>query len=57
MTQQAEMERLKKQKEEATRKKCLHSNDPFGTQQQGDGADDDPDNKGDPAKGSQGGDE
>ena len=51
------MERLKKQKEEATRKKCLHSNDPFGTQQQGDGADDDPDNKGDPAKGSQGGDE
>lgn len=53
---QAEMERLKKQKEEA-QKEMLAQYDPFGTQQQGDGADDDPDNKGDPAKGSQGGDE
>ena len=52
----AYMERLKKQKEEA-QKEMLAQYDPFGTQQQGDGADDDPDNKGDPAKGSQGGDE
>ena len=50
------MERLKKQKEEA-QKEMLAQYDPFGTQKQGDGADDDPDNKGDPAKGSQGGDE
>lgn len=53
---QAEMERLKKQKEEA-QKEMLAQYDPFGTQQQGNGADDDPDNKGDPVKGSQGGDE
>ena len=50
-----EMERLKKQKEEA-QKEMLAQYDPFGTQNQnGDGADDDPDNKGDPSQGSQGG--
>lgn len=53
---QAEMERLKKQKEEA-QAEMLAQYDPFGTQKQDDGADDDPDNKGDPSKGSQGGDE
>lgn len=53
---QAEMERLKKQKEEA-QKEMLAQYDPFDLQKQGDGADDDPDNKGDPSKGSQGGDE
>lgn len=52
---QLEMERLKKQKEEA-QKEMLAQYDPFGTQNQnGDGADDDPDNKGDPSQGSQGG--
>lgn len=45
---QAEMERLKKQKEEA-QKEMLAQYDPFGTQN------DDPDNKGDPSQGSQGG--
>lgn len=45
---QAELERLKKQKEEA-QKEMLAQYDPFGTQN------DDPDNKGDPNKGSQGG--
>ena len=49
------MERLKKQKEEA-QKEMLAQYDPFSTQNQnGDGADDDPDNKGDPSQGSQGG--
>ena len=43
-----EMERLKKQKEEA-QKEMLAQYDPFGTQN------DDPDNKGDPSQGSQGG--
>ena len=47
---QAELERLKKQKEEA-QKEMLAQYAPFGTQN------DDPDNKGDPSKGSQGGDE
>lgn len=42
------MERLKKQKEEA-QKEMLAQYDPFGTQN------DDPDNKGDPSQGSQGG--
>ena len=52
---QLEMERLKKQKEEA-QKEMLAQYDPFSTQNQnGDGADDDPDNKGDPSQGSQGG--
>lgn len=52
---QLEMERLKKQKEEA-QKEMLAQYDPFGTQNQnGDGADDDHDNKGDPSQGSQGG--
>lgn len=52
---QLEVERLKKQKEEA-QKEMLAQYDPFGTQNQnGDGADDDPDNKGDPSQGSQGG--
>ena len=45
---QLEMERLKKQKEEA-QKEMLAQYDPFGTQN------DDPDNKGDPSQGSQGG--
>lgn len=45
---QAELERLKKQKEEA-QKEMLAQYDPFSTQN------DDPDNKGDPNKGSQGG--
>ena len=45
---QAELERLKKQKEEA-QKEMLAQYDPFGIQN------DDPDNKGDPNKGSQGG--
>ena len=54
--QEGNPEEEKKQKEEA-QKEMLAQYDPFGTQQQGDGADDDPDNKGDPAKGSQGGDE
>lgn len=45
---QAEMERLKKQKEEA-QKEMLAQYDPFDTQN------DDPDNKGDPSQGSQGG--
>lgn len=44
----AYMERLKKQKEEA-QKEMLAQYDPFGTQN------DDPDNKGDPSQGSQGG--
>lgn len=44
----AELERLKKQKEEE-QKEMLAQYDPFGTQN------DDPDNKGDPNKGSQGG--
>lgn len=52
---QVEMERLKKQKEEA-QKEMLAQYDPFGTQNQ-DNPDDEPDNKGDPSKGSQGGDE
>ena len=45
---QAELERLKKQKEEE-QKEMLAQYDPFSTQN------DDPDNKGDPNKGSQGG--
>ena len=42
------IEELKKQKEEA-QKEMLAQYDPFGTQN------DDPDNKGDPSQGSQGG--
>ena len=55
LTVSAAKYRICVEKEEA-QKEMLAQYDPFSTQNQnGDGADDDPDNKGDPSQGSQGG--
>lgn len=51
---QLEMERLKKQKEEAQKEMFAQYN-PFSTQDQTGGANDDLDNKGNPFQGGQGG--